>query len=163
VLFMGGEFGQWREWNHDHSLDWHLLEEADHRGVQNLIRDLNRIYRAEPALWERDHDPAGFQWIDANNTDENVIAFMRISPSTGRRIVCVCNFSPVVRKRYRVGVPVGGLYREILNTDASIYGGSNQGNAGAVMAQAETWHAQPYSLTLILPPLATLWFEVPGT
>jgi len=88
---------------------------------------------------------------------------MRISPSTGRRIVCVCNFSPVVRKRYRVGVPVGGLYREILNTDASIYGGSNQGNAGAVMAQAETWHAQPYSLTLILPPLATLWFEVPGT
>ncbi|HTY53801.1 MAG TPA: 1,4-alpha-glucan branching protein GlgB [Candidatus Binataceae bacterium] len=161
VLFMGGEFGQWYEWQHDYSLDWHLLEGADHRGVQNLVRDLNRIYRAEPALWERDHDPSGFQWIDANNTDENVIAFMRISPSTGRRIVCVGNFSPVVRTSYRVGVPVPGLYREILNTDAEIYGGSNKGNAGAVMAENQPWHGLPFSLKLILPPLATVWFEVP--
>ncbi len=105
ILFMGGEFGQWREWNHDASLDWNLLDEADHRGVQNLIRDLNRIYRAEPALWEADHQPSGFQWIDANNTDENVIAFMRIAPSSGRKVICVCNFAPVVRAGYRVGVP----------------------------------------------------------
>ncbi len=161
VLFMGGEFGQWREWNHDESLDWHLLAEPDHRGVRNLVRDLNRIYRGEPALWECDHEPSGFQWIDANNADENVIAFMRIAPSTGRRIVCVCNFSPVVRSRYRVGVPVPGLYREILNTDATMYGGSNQGNAGAVTAQKMPWHGLPHSLPLTLPPLATLWFEVP--
>jgi 1,4-alpha-glucan branching enzyme len=162
ILFMGGEFGQWREWDHDHSLDWHLLGEADHRGVQNLIRDLNRIYRAEPALWEADHESAGFQWIDANNADENVIAFLRISPSTGRRLVCVCNFSPVIRTGYRLGVPMPGLYREILNTDSALYAGSNQGNAGAVMAEPRPWHSFQYSLPLRLPPLATLWFEVPG-
>ena len=163
VLFMGGEFGQWREWDHDGCLDWHLLAEPDHRGVQNLVRDLNRLYRGEPALWESDHEPSGFQWIDANNADENVIAFIRISPSTGRRIVCVCNFSPVVRTGYRVGVPASGLYREILNTDSTLYGGSNQGNAGAVMAQQVPWHGLPHSLGLTLPPLATLWFEVPKT
>ena len=161
VLFMGGEFGQWREWYHDESLDWHLLAGADHRGVQNLVRDLNHIYRGEPALWESDHDPSGFQWIDANNADENVIAFIRVSPSTGRRIVCVCNFSPVVRTRYRLGVPAPGLYREILNTDSTLYGGSNQGNASAVMAQPMPSHGLPHSLALTLPPLATLWFEVP--
>ena len=98
LLFMGGEFGQWREWNHDSSLDWHLLDEADHRGLQSLVRDLNRLYRAEPALWEADTEPRGFQWIDANNADENVIAFMRIAPSSGRRIICLCNFSPVVQR-----------------------------------------------------------------
>ncbi len=162
VLFMGGEFGQWREWNHDASLDWHLLEEPDHRGVHDLVRDLNRIYKNEPALWEADHDTTGFQWIDANNTDENVIAFMRTAPSSGRKLVCVCNFSPVVRTGYRVGVPVPGLYREVLNTDSELYGGSNKGNAGAVMAQATPWHGLPHSLALILPPLATLWFEAPN-
>ena len=161
VLFMGGEFGQWREWDHDQSLDWHLLGEAGHRGVQTLIRDLNRIYRAEPALWEADHEPAGFQWIDPNNADENVIAFIRTAPSSGRRLLCVCNFSPVVRTGYRVGAPVPGLYREILNTDSGLYGGSNQGNAGAVMAEQTPWHCFQYSLPLRLPPLATLWFEVP--
>ncbi len=162
ILFMGGEFGQWREWNHDASLDWHLLDEPDHRGVQNLIRDLNRIYRAEPALWEADHQPAGFQWIDANNSDENVIAFMRIAPSSGRRLICVCNFAPVVRKGYRVGVPAPGLYREILNSDSAHYGGSNQGNAGGVTAQQMPWHGLSHSLSLTLPPLATVWFEVPA-
>ena len=163
ILFMGGEFGQWREWNHDASLDWNLLDESDHRGLQNLIRDLNRIYRAEPALWEADHQPAGFQWIDANNSDENVIAFMRIAPSNGRRLVCVCNFSPVVRTGYRLGVPAPGVYREILNSDSSLYGGSNQGNAGSLTAEQIPWHALPYSLSLTLPPLATLWFEVPAS
>ncbi|MGA9722609.1 MAG: 1,4-alpha-glucan branching protein GlgB, partial [Candidatus Binatus sp.] len=162
ILFMGGEFGQWREWNHDASLDWHLLDEPDHRGLQSLIRDLNRIYRAEPALWEADHQPAGFQWIDANNSDENVIAFMRIAPSSGRKLICVCNFAPVVRKGYRVGVPASGLYREILNSDSAQYGGSNQGNAGAVTAQQIPWHGLPHSLSLTLPPLATVWFEVPA-
>jgi 1,4-alpha-glucan branching enzyme len=162
ILFMGGEFGQWREWNHDQSLDWHLLGEPDHRGLQALIRDLNRIYRGQRALWEADHDPAGFRWIDANNADENAIAFMRTAPSSGDRLVCVCNFSPVVRRGYRVGVPVAGLYREVLNTDSTIYGGSNQGNAGATYADHTPWHGLPCSISITLPPLATVWFEVPA-
>ncbi|HXN86684.1 MAG TPA: 1,4-alpha-glucan branching protein GlgB, partial [Candidatus Binataceae bacterium] len=162
LLFMGGEFGQWREWNHDSSLDWHLLGEADHRGLQTLVRDLNRLYRKEPALWEADTESGGFQWIDANNGDENIIAFMRIAKSSNRRIICICNFSPVVRESYRIGVPTGGLYREILNTDSGIYGGSNQGNGGAVMAENSASHGQPFSLSLRLPPLGVLWLEVPA-
>jgi len=161
ILFMGGEFGQWREWNHDQSLDWDLLGEGDHRGVQNLIRDLNRLYRREPALWDADHEPAGFRWIDANDADEDIISFIRISPSTGRKLVCICNFSPVLRTRYRIGVPASGLYLEILNTDSNLYGGSNQGNGGAVMAEQVPWHGLPNSLSLTLPPLGSLWFEVP--
>jgi len=161
LLFMGGEFGQWREWNHDASLDWHLLAEADHRGLQALVRDLNRIYRNEPALWEADVDPKGFQWLDANNADENIIAFMRIAPASSRRVICICNFSPVPREGYRIGAPAGGLYREILNSDASVYGGGNVGNAGAVMADNSPSHGLPFSLTLRLPPLGVLWLEVP--
>ncbi len=162
MLFMGGEFGQWNEWNHNSSLDWNLLDYDEHRGLQRLVRDLNRMYRSYPALHEADCEPAGFQWIDANNADENVIAFLRIAPSTGQRIACVCNFSPVVRTSYRLGVPEPGLYREILNTDAGVYGGSNVGNAGAVMAEPIPWHGLPYSISLKLPPLGALWFAVPG-
>jgi 1,4-alpha-glucan branching enzyme len=161
LVFMGGEIGQWREWNHDGSLDWHLLDEPDHRGLQTLVRDLNNIYRREPALWEADIDPAGFQWIDANNADENVIAFIRIAPSSGRRVICVCNFAPVVRTGYRIGVPAPGFYREMVNTDAIVYGGSNQGNGGGVNAVDHDWHGQPYMLSLTLPPLGVLWLEVP--
>jgi 1,4-alpha-glucan branching enzyme len=161
LIFMGGEIGQWREWNHDGSLDWHLLDAPDHRGLQTLVRDLNNIYRREPALWEADVDPAGFQWIDANNADENVIAFIRIAPSSGRRVICVCNFAPVVRTGYRIGVPAPGFYREMVNTDAAVYGGSNQGNGGGVNAIDQDWHGQPYMLSLTLPPLGVLWLEVP--
>ena len=163
LLFMGSEFGQWNEWNHNQSLDWHLLKAdgAEHRGVQTLIRDLNREYRTNTALHEADCTSAGFQWIDANNSDGNVIAFIRIAPSSGRRVICVGNFSPVVRAGYRLGVPAGGYYREILNTDAAIYGGSNQGNAGGVAADNSPSHGFPYSLTLTLPPLAVLWLEAP--
>ena len=161
LLFMGGEFGQWNEWNHDASLDWHLLNEPDHRGVQTLMRDLNRIYRGEPALWEADIEPAGFQWLDANNNDNNVIAFMRTAPSSRRRIICVCNFSPVVRYNYRIGAPVTGFYRELINTDSALYGGSNVGNAGGVTADNSPSHGQPSSLSITLPPLAVLWLEVP--
>ncbi|MGD0288119.1 MAG: 1,4-alpha-glucan branching protein GlgB [Candidatus Binataceae bacterium] len=161
MIFMGGEFGQWREWDHDESLDWNLLEYDDHRGLQALMRDLNRIYREEPALWEADGDPSGFRFIDADNVDDNVVAFMRIAPQRGRRIICVCNFSPVVRNGYRVGVPAAGLYREILNTDSNSYGGGNVGNAGAVMAEHTAHHGLEFSLSLILPPLAIIWLEVP--
>ena len=161
MIFMGGEFGQWREWNHDESLDWDLLEFDDHRGLQALVRELNRIYREEPALWEGDGEPAGFHFIDADNADDNVIAFMRIAPQSGRRVICVCNFSPVVRPRYRVGVPAAGIYREILNTDSERFGGGNIGNAGAVFAERIAHHGFDFSLSLILPPLAVLWLEVP--
>jgi 1,4-alpha-glucan branching enzyme len=161
LLFMGGEFGQWREWNHDSSLDWNLLDEADHRDLQRLVRDLNQLYRREPALWEADVEPEGFQWIDANNADENIIAFIRIAPSSGRRVVCICNFSPVVQTAYRIGVPSPGYYREILNSDSEIYGGSNQGNGGGVDAENWASHGQPFSLLLKLPPLGVLWFQVP--
>jgi 1,4-alpha-glucan branching enzyme len=162
MIFMGCEFGQWREWNHDESLDWNLLELEDHRGLQSLMRELNRTYRDEPALWEADGDPAGFRFIDADNVDDNVIAFMRIAPQSARRIICVCNFSPVVRDGYRVGVPVPGLYREILNTDSNQFGGSNFGNAGAVMAQNIAHHGLDNSLSLKLPPLGVIWLEVPS-
>jgi len=162
LLFMGGEFGQWREWNYDHSLDWHLLAGDEHRGLKTLVRELNRIYRAEPALWEADHEPSGFQWIAPDNADDNVIAFMRIAPSSGRRLICVGNFSPVVRHGYRFGVPRAGYYREILNTDSAVFAGSNVGNAGGVNADAVPFHGMPYSVALTLPPLGVLWFEAPA-
>jgi 1,4-alpha-glucan branching enzyme len=161
LLFMGGEFAQVNEWYHEQSLDWHLLEQPEHRGVQALVRDLNRLYRKIPALWEADTEPAGFHWIDANNADENVVAFLRIAPSSGRRIVCVGNFSPVVRYNYRVGLPHPGFYREILNTDSALYGGSDVGNQGGIRAEGTPWHGQPCSAALTLPPLSTVWFEVP--
>jgi 1,4-alpha-glucan branching enzyme len=161
LLFMGSEFGQWNEWYQEESLDWHLCQYDEHRGLQALVRDLNRIYRGEPALWEGDPEPAGFQWVDLHNADENVIAFLRIGPKSGRRILCVCNFSPVIRRGYRVGAPSGGYYREILNTDSSFYAGSNVGNGGGVEAEAIPWHWQPFSIKLTLPPLATMWFAVP--
>ncbi|MBI4083074.1 MAG: 1,4-alpha-glucan branching protein GlgB [Candidatus Lambdaproteobacteria bacterium] len=161
LLFMGGEFGQWREWSHDRSLDWHLLAGAEHRGLQRLVGDLNRAYRAEPALWEADSDPASFYWIDVHSADDNVLAYARVAPSRGRQLVCIGNFSPVVRHGYRVGLPRPGRYEEILNTDAAIYGGSNQGNSGGVWADPWPWHGQPYSAALTLPPLAVLWLRVP--
>ncbi len=163
VLFMGGEFGQWNEWNHDQSLDWHLLAEPDHRGMQTLMRDLNNLYRAEPALWQADSEPAGFLWIAPDNADDNVLAFIRIAPSSGRMVVCLCNFSPVMRQGYRFGVPRPGWYREILNTDSAAYGGSNVGNAGAAMAEDLHAHGFPHSISVVLPPLAVLWFAAPGS
>ncbi len=162
LLFMGGEFAQFYEWNHEQSLDWHLTQWADHWRMQNLVSDLNRIYKSHPALWEADVEPGGFQWIDANNADDNAVAFLRKSPSTGRQILVAGNFSPVIRNGYRVGVPKPGFYREILNTDSHLYGGSNFGNNGGVHAEAVPCHGQPCSVVVALPPLATLWFEVPG-
>jgi 1,4-alpha-glucan branching enzyme len=162
MIFMGGEFGQWGEWNHDHSLEWHLLQYDPHRQLQAFVRELNRLYRAEPALWEGDAEPAGFHFIDADNADDNVIAFMRIAPRGGARsIICVGNFAPVVREGYRIGVPAPGLYLELLNSDSAFFGGSNVGNGGALMAEAIPWHGLGYSLVLRLPPLGVLWLAVP--
>ncbi len=156
LLFMGGEFGQEREWSHDRSLDWHLLGQPDHRGLQTLVRDLNRLYRQTPALHERDCDPAGFSWIEAGDADRSVLAYLRKGGPGAPPAVAVCNFTPIVRHNYRIGVPVSGDWDERLNTDASVYGGSNVGNSGRVQAEKTPCHGQPASLELTLPPLATI-------
>jgi 1,4-alpha-glucan branching enzyme len=161
LLFMGGEFGQWREWNETESLDWHLLEDTSHKGIQNLVSDLNRIYAKESSLWEADGGPEGFQWIDANNASENIVSFIRRSPSTGRELVCVCNFSPVLREGHRIGLPRAGQYRLLVNTDAELYGGSGMEIANSINAEENPLHGQAYSASITLPPLATLWFEAP--
>jgi 1,4-alpha-glucan branching enzyme len=157
LLFMGGEFGQVREWKHDQSLDWHLLEGAGHpRGLQRLVQDLNRLYRTQPALHEVDFDPSGFAWIDCSDQEHSVVSFVRRAKTPADFVLVVCNFTPVPRHGYRVGAPSPGYYRELLNTDAERYGGSNIGNAGGAWAQPVPWQGQPHSLDLTLPPLAVL-------
>jgi 1,4-alpha-glucan branching enzyme len=159
LLFMGGEFAQEREWNHQQSLDWHLLADPLHSGMQSLIRDLNRLYRASSALHELDCEPQGFEWIEANDPDNSVIAFARRNQARDRLAVVVCNFTPLVRAGYRLGVPAAGWYAEKLNTDSVSYGGSNVGNFGGVSTREEPAHGRPHSLELILPPLATMILE----
>jgi 1,4-alpha-glucan branching enzyme len=160
LLFMGGEFGQDAEWAHDRSLDWHLVQFAEHRGLQRLIQDLGGLYRGGEiaSLWERDHTPDGFGWIDATNADQNVFSFFRRDAGGRPGLLCVANFSPVVRRDFRVGVPLPGHWREVLNTDSTAYGGSNQGNLGAVATEATGCHGQPQSVRMTLPPLAVVWF-----
>jgi 1,4-alpha-glucan branching enzyme len=159
LLFMGGEIAQEQEWSHDRSLDWQLLDDDMHSGVQKLVADLNATYRKSPALWERDFDPEGFSWIDANDADSNALSFYRAAKKSGKYLVCVCNFAPVPRYGFRLGLPAGGTYREVLNTDAAIYGGSNTGNMGTIEAEATEWHARRYSAELTLPPLGVIWLE----
>jgi 1,4-alpha-glucan branching enzyme len=159
MLFMGGEFGQWSEWNHDTSLQWHLCNFDRHAGLQRLSRDLNRLYSQEPALHELDHDWTGFQWIDFCDTTHSVIAFLRKAKDQNNQILCLCNFTPVPRYNYRVGVPTEGHYRELLNSDASTYGGSNVGNLGGLRTSAIPSHGMPHSLALTLPPLSVLFLK----
>jgi 1,4-alpha-glucan branching enzyme len=156
---MGGEFGQWWEWNHDDSLQWHLLQYEAHRGLQQYVADLNRLYREQPGLYQVDFDWSGFQWIDFSDADNSVIAFLRRAKDPNDFVVCVCNFTPVPRTGYRLGVLTDGWYRELLNSDASCYGGSNMGNGGGVAAEAIPWHGYPHSLPLTLPPLSVLFFK----
>jgi 1,4-alpha-glucan branching enzyme len=159
LLFMGGEFGQWREWTHDTSLEWNLLQYTPHAGVLKWVEDLNRFYRSEPALHELDCDPAGFEWIDCGDSDASVVSLIRKGKSTPTLVLAVCNFTPVPRQGYRVGAPRGGYWREVLNSDATEYGGSGLGNHGGVEAAAEAHHGRPCSLSLTLPPLAVLFFK----
>jgi 1,4-alpha-glucan branching enzyme len=159
LLFMGGEFGQWREWNHDSSLDWHLLEDPAHAGLSRWVEEMNALYRREPALHEADFDPAGFEWVDCNDAEQSTLTFLRKGRSTDDVILVVCNFTPVPRPNYRVGVPRGGYWREVLNSDARQYGGSGQGNIGGVDAAPISAHGRPYTLTIVVPPLATVFFR----
>ncbi len=156
LLFMGGEFGQWKEWDYNYSLDWHLLAYDPHRGLSRLVQDLNRLYRQESAMHEVDFEPAGFEWIDCTDSDQSVIAFLRHNRARTEHLVFVCNFTPVPRHNYRIGVPEAGFYAELLNTDAAEYWGSGMGNFGGRHSDPIPWHYQPHSLNLTLPPLATL-------
>ena len=160
LLFMGCDFGQRREWAHDEGLEWHVLAHAEHAGVQRWVADLNRVYRAEPALHEQDFDGRGFEWIDCQDVQASVLCFLRWSRN-GHPVVVVWNFTPVPRSNYAVGVPEGGAWREILNSDATIYGGSGIGNLGAVEASAAAAHGREHSLALTLPPLSVLFLK-PG-
>src|SRR5262249_51486402 len=140
LLFMGGEFGQWNEWHHDTSLDWNLLDYPLHAGLRQWVRDLNRVYRAEPALHECDCDAAGFEWVDCNDADSSTMSFLRRGRDPRASVLVVCNFTPVLRRNYRVGVPHGGFWKELLNSDAWDYGGNNEGNCGGVEAAGHGHH-----------------------
>jgi 1,4-alpha-glucan branching enzyme len=161
LLFMGSEFGQWREWNHEASLDWNLLEQPQHLGLQHWVRDLNQLYRAEAALHRLDCEPAGFEWVDCDNAEESVIGFLRKGKTANDLLLVACNFTPVPRHNYRIGVPRGGRWAEILNSDASHYGGSGQGNLGGVVAEPDPWHGRPHLLNVTLPPLGMVIFKAP--
>src|SRR5207244_3012655 len=153
LLFMGGEFGQWREWTHEGALDWDLTRDPDHAGLQRWVGDLNRAYRAHPELHRLDFSRDGFQWVDMNDSDDSVLTYLRLDEA-GNPVLVACNFTPVVRHGYQIGVPRDGAWREILNSDAPFYGGSGVGNMGRVEASDTPRHGRAYSLSLTLPPLA---------
>jgi 1,4-alpha-glucan branching enzyme len=159
MLFMGGEIGQWREWDHDDGLDWYLLEYPFHAGLHRWVEDLNRLYRTEPALHALDFDPDGFAWIDCNDHIQSTLSLLRRSRSEDQDIIGIFNFTPVPRHNYRVGAPAGGFWKELLNSDARDYGGSGQGSMGGVEASPISFHGLPYSLNLVLPPLAAVFFK----
>jgi 1,4-alpha-glucan branching enzyme len=162
LLFMGAEIGQWSEWNHESSLEWHLLQREPHAGLQRWLVALNHLYRHEPAMHELDFDPAGFSWLDANDSENSVIGLSRCGRSSDDDIIAVFNFTPVPRHSYRVGVPRGGYWAELLNSDAVEYGGSGMGNMGGVEAVPVEWHGRPYSITVTLPPLSATFFKAGG-
>jgi len=157
--FMGGEFGQWDEWNYQSSLDWHLLNWAPHQGVQKWMQDLNRMYRSEPALYQDDFNYTGFEWIDCGDWENSVLTFLRKGQNPDDTVLVCCNFTPVPREGYRVGVPHGGCWRELLNSDGTEYGGSGKGNYGRVWSRWEWANGRPESLTLTLPPLSVVFFK----
>ena len=154
LVFMGDDFGQWNEWNYEESLQWHLLQWSSHQGLQKCMADLNRLYRREPALHQVDFDPAGFEWIDCHNFNDSVLIYMRRAKDPNDFVVVACNFTPVPRMAYRFGVPQGGWYEEIFNSDSTYYGGSNLGNGPGVRASDQPSHGRQHSIELVLAPLA---------
>ncbi|MBI5103227.1 MAG: 1,4-alpha-glucan branching protein GlgB [Nitrospirae bacterium] len=159
LLFMGSEFGQRNEWNADRSLDWHLLESRPHQRAQRFMQDLNRLYTSEPSLYEVDHDYSGFDWIDFRDVESSIISYSRHARNADDYIVVICNFTPVPRWGYRVGVRDRCFYKEILNSDSRIYGGSDVGNSGGLVSEDTPWHGKPYSLNIVVPPLSVLFFK----
>ncbi|VAW39490.1 1,4-alpha-glucan (glycogen) branching enzyme, GH-13-type, partial [hydrothermal vent metagenome] len=158
--FMGGEFGQWQEWSEERSLDWHLLQESEkHEGLQTLVKTLNQLYRSESALYEDDNSWQGFQWLDFKDAQRSILAFARLAPQQNEAILIACNFTPVVREEYRLGVPCEGKYSELFNSDTAVFGGSNVINEGEFEAEAIPWHDQPYSILITLPPLGATFFK----
>jgi 1,4-alpha-glucan branching enzyme len=162
LLFMGGEIAQEREWNHDREIDWFLLDNPEHAGIQRLVRDLNQLYRREPALHVRDSEPEGFRWIVGDDRSNSVFAYFRLGRDDDAPVLVVCNMTPTPRQNYRIGVPKGGIWREIMNTDSHFYGGSDMGNSGALHAIPQAMHGEAHSLDLTLPPLATLFLRAEG-
>jgi 1,4-alpha-glucan branching enzyme len=159
LLFMGGEFGEWNEWNHDAGLDWDLLNSPEHAGLLRWVDDLNRAYRTEPALHRYDCDPRGFQWIDCRDSDQSTLTFLRKGAPSDPDILVACNFTPVPRLNFRIGTPSTDSWQEILNSDAAIYGGSGLGNFGGVATVPVASHGLPVSIGLTLPPLAIVVFK----
>jgi 1,4-alpha-glucan branching enzyme len=159
LLFMGCDIGQWQEWSEASSLDWHLLQWEPHQKLQRYVADLNRVYRSEPALYQRDFSPEGFEWIELHDSENSILCYLRRAADPSDHIVVVCNFTPVPRFGYRVGVPECCLYRELLNSDAEVYWGSNLGNAGGFAADPIPWQGRPCSLNLTLPPLGVCLFK----
>jgi 1,4-alpha-glucan branching enzyme len=157
LLFMGQEFAQEQEWSEERSLDWHLLGDRDKSGVQALVRDLNRVYKSRPALWENDFEGTGFYWLEPNDAENSVVAFARTSKDFADIVACCLNLTPVPRPGYRIGLPRPGRWVEAINTDAEFYGGSNVGNLGGVMAEPIPWGGQPFSAEITLPPLGGVW------
>jgi len=162
LLFMGGEIGQSAEWNANGELDWWLLEAGPyHKGLQRFVRDLNHLYRSTPCLWESDYDQGGFFWLDCSDTANSVLSFVRQTQGGRSQIVVILNLTPVTRSHYRIGLPRPGTWKEVLNTDAEVYGGSNMGNLGGVRATEYSCHNQPWSAEFTLPPLSIIAFQ-PG-
>lgn len=159
MLFMGGEFGQWWEWNHEDSLQWHLLDNEPHRGLQQFVADLNHLYASQPALHEVDFDWNGFEWIDLHDCDQSTLTYIRRAKDPTDFIVCALNFTPVPRENFRLGVPTEGYYQELLNSDSERYGGSNLNNGAGVYAEPVPWHGRPYSMVITLPPLAAVFLK----
>jgi 1,4-alpha-glucan branching enzyme len=159
LLFMGGEFGQWREWNHDESLEWHLLKYPPHQGVQKWVRDLNHLYRNTPDLYERDFEQDGFEWIDLSDWENTILSYARKGNDSESRILVVCNFTPAVHANYRIGVPASGFWEEVMNSDAKEYGGSGQGNLGGVRSEETPRHDRSHSMVITVPPLSVLIFK----
>jgi 1,4-alpha-glucan branching enzyme len=160
LLFMGCEFGQGKEWNHDQALDWHQLDIHWHSGVQTLVKDLNEVYTSTPALYEKDCESSGFEWLDHKNVKESVYSFIRYGNNKQKPVIVVCNFTPQVHHNFLVGVPVAGTYKQLINTDLSQYGGSNQGNTINVSSINTTYNNQKNSISITVPPLSTLIFSL---
>jgi 1,4-alpha-glucan branching enzyme len=158
LLFMGGELAQWPEWSHETSLEWHAINDHYHAGVQKWVADLNHLYRATLPLYEHDFRGEGFEWIDHTDARNTTLSFIRKARTSNDLVLAVFNFTPIVRQNYRVGVPRGGAWKELLNSDATVYAGSGVGNNGGVQAEASRWHCRPWSLNLTLPPLGALFF-----